>query len=105
MARYSADSDVLAAGAWDKSLRTWVVSTQNSSVQWHKPLARHYHVAPILGVATPTEDGTAKRCFFGSAAKVVCEYDFERATETVIGRHEAPVKDVKNLFHLGSVGR
>lgn len=103
MARFSPEADLLAAGAWDKSLRMWVVSTQNTSVQWHKPLARHYHVAPIMGVAAVAEDGTTKRCFFGSAAKVVCEYDIERGTESVIGNHQAPVKDVKSLFHLGNI--
>jgi mRNA export factor len=108
MSRHSSDSDVLVAGSWDKSLRVWTISSQTPKYEppgavRHKARARHFHAAPILGVAVAAEDGTTKRCFFGSAAKVVCEYDFERGTETVVGHHSGPVKDVKCLFHLGSL--
>lgn len=108
LAKFSSDSDLMVAGSWDKSLRVWSISSSMLSYEppasiKHKALARHYHVAPILGVAAAPESGVTKRCFFGSAAKVVCEYDLEKGVETVVGNHSAPVKDIKCLFHLGSL--
>lgn len=95
---WSPVANVLAAGSWDKSVRTWDVTPEGV-----QPKTAHLHEAPVLCCGW-SRDG--QRLVSGGCDNKVRMQVLETQQDQLIGQHDAAVKEVfvidENMVVSGS---
>ncbi|KIY43860.1 WD40 repeat-like protein [Fistulina hepatica ATCC 64428] len=85
---FSPQSNYLAAGSWDNSVRIYEVAANGQT----QGKAMYNHDAPVLGVCW-SKDGT--KVFSGGADNAARVFDATTGQAAQIAQHQAPIKSVR----------